>query len=302
MDAKIASPDAWKGLPLAILGGDEREQEIARRAVAAGADVRAFGFPLPDAGLQGVTVADSAHSALKGACLALFPIPGIGTDGSLFATEKIVPDAGLLGAMTDGGHIILGKADRNLEEAAADAGITLHEYEADRELMLLRAPAIVEGALQIAIEHTDITLHNAHICVVGQGNIGSVLTRTLIALGARVTVAARSPVQRAAAYTLGAAAIPTEALEAKAADFDMILSTVPAPLVTPAVIDALPPNGLVMDLSAPPGGCDLDYARRSGRPAVWARALGRRAPVTVGASQWVGIVRITNEFLGGAST
>jgi dipicolinate synthase subunit A len=156
----------------------------------------------------------------------------------------------------------------------------------------------VEGALEIAIRLTEVTLHDARICVVGQGNIGTVLTRTLVALGARVTVAARNPVQRAAAYTLGAHTILTEEIAEQAPGFDAIMSTVPAPLVTGAVIDRLPQHALVMDLSAPPGGCDLAHAEETGRPAVWARALGRRAPVTVGASQWVGIVKIIEDILG----
>ena len=44
-----------------------------------------------------------------------------------------------------------------------------------------------------------------------------------------------------------------------------------------------------MDLSAPPGGVDLDYANQIGLKSIWARGLGKRAPVTVGASQWKGI-------------
>jgi len=297
MEATIEDPAAWRGLRIAIVGGDEREQEIARRAVAAGAVVHAFGFPVPDGGIDGVVFASSAAGALEKARIALFPIPGIAMDGSLFGTDKIIPDAGLLRRMDGAAHVVLGKADENLTRAAAQARVTLHEYEADRELMLLRAPAIVEGALEIAIRLTDVTLHNSRICVVGQGNIGSVLTRTLVALGASVTVAARNPVQRASAYTLGAASISTQDIGNNASQFDAIISTVPVPLVNAAVIDRLPEHALVMDLSAPPGGCDLDYAQKTGRPAVWARALGRRAPITVGASQWVGIVRIINGIL-----
>jgi len=297
MEATIGNPDAWKRLCIAVVGGDEREQEIARRAVAAGAEVRVFGFPLPADGLKGVTRSASAAEALTDARIALFPIPGIGTDGSLFATETIIPDPDLLGRMDGGAHIVLGKADDRLARAAAATGVTLHEYEGDQELMLLRAPAIVEGALEIAIRLTEVTLHGARICVVGQGNIGTVLTRTLVALGARVNVAARNPVQRAAAYTLGADTIHTDEIADNAAGFDAIMSTVPAPLVTAAVIDRLPQHALVMDLSAPPGGCDLGYAGETGRRAVWARALGRRAPITVGASQWVGIVKIVEGIL-----
>ncbi|MCY4165105.1 MAG: dipicolinate synthase subunit DpsA [Gammaproteobacteria bacterium] len=299
MPDKRHAPGKLKSLKIAVLGGDEREQEIARLAVAAGARVTAFGFPWPEGGVAGAALAPTARDCLQGAGFCLMPIPGIASDGSIFADEKIIPRESLLSVMADGAHIILGKADEGLSEAARRLGIGIHEYEHDQELMLLRAPAIVEAAIRIIIENTAITIHNASVCVVGHGNIGSVLTRSLIALGARVTVAARNPAQRAMAYTAGAEGLPLERLNEAAPGFDMILSTVPAPLVTPRLIDALPSTALVMDLSAPPGGVDLDYARRSGRKAIWARALGRRAPVTVGASQWAGIARIIDRVLEG---
>jgi len=297
MSAEIKFPEKWKQLIIAILGGDDREQEIARLAGTTGARVRAFGFPWPENGIQGVYLADSAESCLKDADFCLMPIPGIADDGSIFAEETIIPRQSLLSKMTENSHIILGKADKGLREAAKDLEIGIHEYEHDQELMLLRAPAIVEAALRIIIENTEITIHKARICVVGQGNIGSVLTRTLVGLGAHVTVAARNPVQLALAYTTGATGLQLAQLKDTANQFDIILSTVPAPVVTPEVIDQLPKSALVMDLSAPPGGVDLPYAESTGRKAIWARALGRRAPITVGGSQWVGITKIINEIL-----
>jgi dipicolinate synthase subunit A len=119
----------------------------------------------------------------------------------------------------------------------------------------------------------------------------------LLALGSLVTVAARSPQQRASAAALGAHAISLEELPAAAPAFNIVLSTAPAPIVTPAVIDRLARDVLVVDLAAPPGSCDLEYARLSGRGAIWARALGRRAPISVGASQWSGIARIIEGIL-----
>ena len=184
--------------------------------------------------------------------------------------------------MAAGAHIILGRADDGLKKAAAGLGISIHEYEGDQELMLLRAPAIVEGVIKILIENTPITIHDSRICVVGQGNIGTVLTRTLIALGAHVTVAARNPVQRASAYTMGAVALTLGDLHRRRGSFDVLVSTVPAPIVTSTIIDRLPPHALIVDMAAPPGSCDLNHAKNTGRKAIWARALGRRAPITVG--------------------
>jgi dipicolinate synthase subunit A len=137
--------------------------------------------------------------------------------------------------------------------------------------------------------------------VVGQGNIGTVLTRTLIALGAHVTVAARSPIQRASAYTMGAVALDFGDLQDASGSFDIIVSTVPAPIVTSTIIDRLPSHALIVDMAAPPGSCDLNHAKNTGRRAIWARALGRRAPITVGGSQWLGIARIIDGILAEAT-
>lgn len=284
----------WGSLRLAVVAGDEREQEIARLAAASGAEVRGYGFPWPKAGIEGVARASSAAEALEGAHYALLPIPGISADGALFAPEHpepIVPTADLLGAMAPGATIVLGKADENLRAVAAALEIRLEEYEHDSELMLLRAPAIVEGALRLAVDNTDVTIHAADVVVVGFGTIGSLLAKTLRALGANVSVAARNPVQRAGAYAIGAQPLPLSELPAAAAGFVMLFSTVPARVVKRDVLERLPAGSLVMDLAAPPGGVELALAQELGHRAVWARGLGRRAPVTVGASQWTGIRR-----------
>lgn len=295
-------PDSWAGLTIAIVGGDEREREIARLAANTGATVTAFGFPWPEAGIASVRYAQSAADALAGANVALFPIPGMTMDGAIFASEKIVPDKGLLASMAAGAHIILGTADAALKAVADKLNIGIHEYELDQRLMLLRAPAIVEGVLGIIIENTDVTIHKANTCVVGQGNIGTVLTRSLLALGADVTVAARNPVQRANAHALGANTIGIDELKEQAVGFDILVSTVPAAVVSTDIIDTLNTDTLLVDISAPPGSIDLDYARSRGIRAVWARAMGRRAPVTVGGSQWSGISITISDLLDGVTS
>jgi dipicolinate synthase subunit A len=282
------------GIRLAVVGGDEREQQIARLAASEGAQVSAFGFPWPEGGIAGVVHAASAAAAMNGANYALFPIPGIAADGSLYApsaSAPIMPDETLLRHLADGAHLILGAADERLRVAAAAAGASIHEYEDDEELMLERGPAIVEGALQQAIANTHVTIHASSVAVVGHGTIGSLLARTLVLLGAHVTVVARNPVQRAAARAAGANAKPLDELSTVAARSAMLFSTVPAAVVGRDSLARMAPGSLVMDLAAPPGGIDLAAAQELGLVSVWARGLGRRAPVTVGASQWGGIRR-----------
>lgn len=279
---------------IAVIGGDEREQEIARLAAGTGAQVRAYGFARPERAIPRVHWADSAAEAVQDADYVLFPIPGQAGDGALYAPaapEPIYPDRKLLDRFAPGAAIILGWPNEQLARDAQDLGITLSEYEHDTELMLLRGPAIIEGALGLAIANTDVTLHNAEVAVVGHGNIGRLLTRTLVLLGARVHLLARNGVQRADAFTAGATPHPLTDMLDLAADLDMVFSTVPSPVVSAEVLQQLRPGTLVMDLAAPPGGIDLATAEKLGHRAIWARGLGKRAPITVGQSQWSGIAR-----------
>ena len=284
----------WQGLTIAVVAGDPREQEIARCAAGTGAEVRAFGFPWPEDGIEGVRLAKDATDALSGADIALFPIPGITKEGALFAPscpQKIIPTREMLAGMKPGAHIILGWADPNLKAHCEMLGITLHEYEWDVDLMLLRGPAIVEGVLRVIIENTRITIHKSNICLVGQGTIGSLLTRTLIALGAHVHVAARNPVQRAAAYAAGADSAPLEALPELLPRMDIVIGSVPLQILGEDLLRLLPAHALLVDVAAPPGTIDRDAAAALGLKAIWARGMGSRAPVTVGRSQWSGIRR-----------
>jgi len=282
----------WSKIVIGMLGGDKREQEIARLAAATGAEVRVLGFPWPDGGIAGVQRLDDPAAVLRGARFALFPIPGISPNGALFApgaAAPIIPTREMLAGMAPSSHIILGWADANLKSHADALGIEIHEYEWDRSLMLRRTPAIIEGLLKIVIENTAITIHDANVCVVGQGTIGAVLARTMVTLGAHTHVAARNPEQRSAAFVAGATPHLLEDLPQLAPSLDMVFSTVPSRVVGENVLERLPKSALLVDLAAPPGGIDFDAAARLGLKAIWGRGLGSRAPVTVGASQWGGV-------------
>lgn len=284
----------WNQLVIAVVGGDRREQEIARCALAAGAEVRAYGFPWPQEGIPGVRHAASLAEALVGADVALFPIPGIAPDGALFAPQaqvRIIPDRDSLASMRKPAQIILGWADPKLKAHCEALGIALHEYEWDEDLMLLRGPAIVEGMLKVLIENTDITIHKARVCLVGQGTIGSLVTRTLIGLGAYVHVAARNPVQRASAYAMGAEPHELSELAQVLPTTDIVVTSVPARVLGPELLELLPKHALLVDLAAPPGGVDRDAVQSLGLKFVWARGMGARAPITVGRSQWGGVRR-----------
>jgi dipicolinate synthase subunit A len=289
---------AWRSLRIAVVGGDEREPEIARLAAEAGATVKANGIPWPAAGIPDVELADSPRDAVLDAHYIFLPIP-IGVGLSVYApraSEPVIVDRELFSHAAAGAYAFAGQATPEVRAAAEAAGVHVHDYDSDRELMLLRGSAIVEGTLQQAIAATDVTIHNAEVVVVGFGNIGQLLARTLRALGARVHVAARNRTQRAEAYADGLLPLTLEELPHLAPSLAMVFSTVPAQVVDRAILERLPRGSLVLDIAPPPHHADLELAAELGHRVVWARGMGKRAPVTVGASQWSGLRRYIGEI------
>lgn len=296
----MAPIKSWNELNLAIVGGDQREQEIARCAAATGAVVRAFGFPWPERGIAGVTRTRSAAEATAGAAVALFPIAGI-KDGCLYAPGLASPpriDDDLIGGMTPGGHIFAGAADATLQRLAETYSLSVQQYEHDAEAKLMRAPSVVEGVLATLIANTAISIHGSTIAVLGQGALGGLLTLTLHKLGARVHAVARDPVQRAQASLHGVAACDFDGLLTLVPHLDILISSVPSRIVDLDMMRHLRPGALVVDLASPPGSVDFDAARTLPIKAIWARGLGARAPVTVGRAQWWAVRRRIGDLLG----
>ncbi len=293
-------PGELAGLTAAVVGGDARELEILRLLLRAGAAVRAYGLPAGAEAVLGAPQAGSVEEAAVGADVLLGPIPLMGMDDSVYAPaapQKVFITKEALRGLEPDGLVIVGKASPGLRRLADEVGIRVREYEHDDELMVLRAAAVAEGALRLAIEHTAITLHGAHVLLVGFGRIGSTLGRTLYDLRARVRVAARNAVQLARAQDLGLEPVPLDRMDDVLAGADIVFNTVPARLLDGGRLARLPAHAVVVDLAPPPGGVDFDEAARLGLKAVWARGLGGRAPVTVGRSQWKGVRRIILEDL-----
>jgi dipicolinate synthase subunit A len=290
------------GRIVAVLGGDGREVEIVRQLVAAGATVRTCGLPAEGVEAARAPACATIVEAAAGAEVVICPIPIPDADGSIFspaASGRLIVDANSLRGMRRGGVLITGRAGAQMREAAAVLGLRLREYEADEDLMLLRAPAVAEGAIRVAIEQTNVTLHHNPCLVVGFGKIGPVLARALLGLGARVWIAARNPVQLARAYALGCDTMPIQEIPERASEMAVIFNTAPVLLFTRIVLERMGAQTVLIDLSMPPGGVDFAAARELGRKVVWARGLGGRAPRTVGQSQWLGISRLLQAALEG---
>lgn len=266
-----------------------------------GAIVRTFGVPDTTTASR-VRQCSSLDDACRGVRVGILPVPLMAADGTVYAPHADSPillEEKHLSLMAEDAHLVTGKANVGLRNAALAASVTVHEYESDTDLMLLRAPAVAEGAIRVAIERSPVTIHGTDIAVAGFGRIASVLTGSLIALKARVHVIARRAEARAAAHAMGAEAHSFEDVPFLFPKILILFNTVPAPVIGENELRHLPANALAIDLSAPPGGMNLQAAEKIGLDTFWARGLGASAPLTVARSQWIGVNRIISRALAG---
>lgn len=288
------------GLRAAVIGGDARELEIIRLMRLEGMDVKAIGLPAAAEAVLGRPQERTVGDATDGCQALILPIPGQAVDDAIFAPawhERIYVRSEDLRRAAKPALMVMGWASETLKKDLEDAGIRLREYEKDDELMILRSRAIAEGALKIIIENTDVTIHRADVFLLGFGRVAMTMLEVLSALGAHVTLVARNPAQLARGWEMGAEPLELANLSGSIGQARIIINTVPVRLLDAEMIKLTAPSALLIDMSAPPGGIDFEAAKALGRKGVWARGLGSRAPVTVGASQWKGVRKILVEEL-----
>lgn len=191
--------------------------------------------------------------------------------------------AGLLQAAGPGAQAYAGRVSEEAAGLAMRAGVPLYDYLQREELAVYNAIPTCEGAVGILLRSRRVTLWGSRVLVTGYGRIAGLLADRLAAVGARVTIAARSPAARAAAAARGFAALPLADLAQAAGGFEVVVNTVPAPVIGLPVLAALPPGCFLLDLASAPGGVDPAAAQAAGRRVVFAPGLPARcAPVTSG--------------------
>lgn len=271
-------------LNLCLLGGDLRQAHLARQLAEDGHRVRAFALegalsPAPLLSLE------TDLSLLARADAVLLPMPVVGEDGLLFAplSTSRLPLHAILDQLTPAQFLCGGRIDPASSALARKRGLTLHDYYAQEELVVANCVPTAEGCLQLAMEQLPITIQDARVLVIGYGRLGRITAQRFGALGARVTVAARKYDQLAWARCAGFDTEHTDQLVGWLCGCDLVVNTVPAPVLGAAELADLRADCLVIDLASAPGGVDRPAAQRLGRQVIWALALpGKVAPATAG--------------------
>ena len=252
-----------------VLGGDKRLTFLAAALRSDGHEVRFY---------EG----GALKAAIDGADCVILPLPAEKPAGFLNAPgiSPAVSISEICRTLTPGQKVFAGMPVRELTEAAESAGAEVCDYSAVESFAEKNAALTAEGALAIIIDGAPFELYSRRALVTGFGRVSRALVWRLNCLGANVTVAARSPEQRAAAEARGYGSADISDLSRVIGDFDVIVNTVPAGIFGEQELEQIKPDCFFLDLASAPGGIKtgVDFDRAVTAPGI----PGRFSPMSAG--------------------
>lgn len=269
---------------LLVVGGDARQLYMAKKLAKLGFKAELYGFSeLPEAKSLacGVPLAD----AVRRVDAVILPLPA-SRDGvyvnAPFLCEA-VSLAELSEAMSRGQSLFAGMMNEPWKSAFFKKGICVYDYFEREELIIGNAVPTAEGVVALAMEKLSVTLRGSRCAVTGYGRTARILDRTLLALGAKVTVAARKCRDLAWAAAEGCEGVYLSRLHETADEYDLLVNTVPTLVVGEEILSRLRPDCVIIDIASAPYGVDCAAAAEIGLEVLCPGSLpGKVAPKTSG--------------------
>lgn len=272
---------------ICVIGGDSRIVELVKMLHEDGNNLLLYGLEksvqLSKAQSEGYRHAHNLQQALQKTDFVITSIP-LTKDGvtvNAVYTEKniLVED---VFKMLNNVKIITGNiTEKIMEYVKPENNVELIDVLKLEELTVLNAIPTAEGAIQIAMEKSPITLHGSNCLVLGFGRIGKILSKMLMGIGANVYCEARKQSDIAWIKSYGYKAIELDELNDYLGSCDFIFNTIPHLILDETRLKLIKKQCILIDLASKPGGIDFEKSREIGIDTEWALALpGKVAPRT----------------------
>ncbi|MFS0863915.1 dipicolinic acid synthetase subunit A [Fredinandcohnia sp. 179-A 10B2 NHS] len=271
---------------IAIIGGDARQLEVIRKLIELDARLSLIGFDQLDHGFTGASKERIDEIDFSDIDAIILPVSGTNGEGeveTIFSNETVVLSEEILSKTPEHCVVYSGISNSFLTAIVDKSNRKLVQLFERDDVAIYNSIPTVEGTIMMVIQHTDITIHNSNVIVLGLGRVGMSVARSFAALGANVKVGARKTEHIARITEMGLTPFHLNDLEKEVKDIDVCINTIPHLVVTASVISKMPVHTLVVDLASKPGGTDFRYAEKRGIKALLAPGLpGIVAPKTAG--------------------
>ena len=278
-----------KRMKIAFLGGDMRLMTAVNRL--AREDFEIFVWRVPGCtDADNIHVDDTLYKAVSGASAVILPLPssvdGVAINCVSENGECKLPLTLIADAIDWECVIIGGKLPKSFCDYAASKGIQTFDYFESEEFQIKNAYTTAEAALNIAMNNLSKNIRGSHFAITGYGRISKQLAKLLIALGGKVTVAARKDSDLVWARLDGCETVKLAGHEAVATlcnGYDIIFNTVPSWLFDDRFLRSVDKKTLIIELASAPGGIDISEAKKLKSNVLWAPSLpGKYAPESAG--------------------
>ncbi|WP_422657245.1 dipicolinate synthase subunit DpsA [Paenibacillus sp. EC2-1] len=274
------------GVRTVFLGGDARQIEVIRKCAELDASIVIAGFDKLQDSFQGVTREPLTLELLSGADVLILPVVGCddeGRIGALYAEGPLKLEEEHIQALPKHAVVYTGMAKSYLRALCASNNIKLVELLERDDVAIYNSIPTAEGALMMAIQNTDFTIHGSTSMVLGMGRTGFTMARSLQGLGAKIKMGVRKSEHYARAEEMGWKPFMIKDLSDELSDINLLFNTIPTMIVTAQILSKMPREAVIIDLASAPGGCDFRYAEKRGIKAMLAPGLpGIVAPKTAG--------------------
>lgn len=274
------------GLTIVFLGGDARQLEVIGKCTELDATVKVTGFELLQQPLPGVSREKLTTELMAGADVLILPVMSCDANGvvsSSFSDDKLILREEHVAALPDHALIYTGVAKPFLLSLCKQHDRKLIQVLDRDDVAIYNSIPTAEGALMLAIQNTDITIHGSTCMVLGMGRTGFTIARTLQGIGANVMMGVRRSDQFARAHEMGWKPFLTTDLASMVSGVDLIFNTIPTMIITAQILSRISPKAVIIDLASAPGGTDFRFAEKRGIKALLAPGLpGIVAPRTAG--------------------
>lgn len=262
---------------IAVLGGDLRQHYLAEYMVKTGHEVSSLREAISDCDW----ILGPMPFSRDGERLYTAPTKPVGIMPGKSAEILPKESAGItleeLAALLRPGQTLVGGGiPEHFSAACAGKQVTVIDLMEDEALIRANAALTAEGLLSMLIAQTPFSLTNRRFLILGFGRCGQEIAWLLSGFSAALTAYDHDPKR------IGLATLQGFSTDLSL-DYDVIINTIPAQVLTGQQLAQLPPHCMLFDIASAPFGFDLKTARELGLALIRCPGIpGAMMPQTAG--------------------
>jgi dipicolinic acid synthetase A subunit len=156
--------------------------------------------------------------------------------------------------------VLAGSVSERVEDVLQQQGIGWNDYYERESLLKQNAYLTAEATLQLVMQNLKHKIKNTKVLVIGSGRCGVSTAKLFKKTGAKVTLTSRKFKDKIKTFLIGVKPEKTANLSQIVCEYQVIINTVPHPVLTENVLKNIPDNAFVVELASSAAGVDLKAA------------------------------------------